>query len=53
MDFTGFIQDAIARIIQKLLRETPPLAVIKHHTIEVLKLFPNVASASLTVILRV
>src|SRR5699024_3629160 len=38
MDFTGFIQDAIARIIQTLLRETPPLAVIKHHPIEVLKL---------------
>ena len=42
MDFTGFIQNAIARVIQILLRETPPLAVIKHHTIEVLKLFPNI-----------
>ncbi|BDY98985.1 Uncharacterised protein [Escherichia coli] len=42
MDFTGLIQNAIARVIQILLRETPPLAVIKHHTIEVLKLFPNI-----------
>ena len=42
MDFTGLIQNAIARVIQILLRETPPLAVIKHHTMEVLKLFPNI-----------
>ena len=42
MDFTGLIQNAIARVVQILLRETPPLSVIKHHTIEALKLFPNV-----------
>ena len=42
MDFTGLIQNAIARVVQILLRETPPLAVIKHHTIEALKLFPNI-----------
>ena len=42
MDFTGLIQNAITRVVQILLRETPPLAVIKYHTIEVLKLFPNI-----------
>ena len=46
MDFTGLIQNAIARVIQILLRETPPLAVIKHHTIEALKLFPNIGQHS-------
>lgn len=44
MDFTGFIQNTIAGVVQILLREAPPLAVIKHHTIEALKLFPNVTS---------
>ena len=42
MNFTGLIQNAIARVIQKLLRETPPLTLIKHHTIESLKLFTNI-----------